>query len=120
LIEFYEELKENFEPEEANFGKSILNWIIAIDLHFETTEIWGLTSLYYLHLQNKDDWTAPVYVTLIPSVGDYHLKCHGEEAAQEGEAEYTERVAKTLEEAMIMLKIAMKESNGWPDSGELD
>lgn len=119
LIQFYEEAKNTDIHTSGNTGELMINWIKEIDSEFKTTEIWGLTSHYRLILQNKNDYTSPNYVVLIAGHGEYHLEYLIPESSQPWENTYVKGATKSLEEAMKMLKTAMRESKGWIDSNEL-
>ena len=97
----------------------MINWIKEIDSEFKTTEIWGLASHDHLILQNKNDYTSPNYVVLIARYDEYHLEYLIPESSQPWENAYVKGATKSLEEAMKMLKTAMRESRGWIDSNEL-
>ncbi|MCH2195295.1 hypothetical protein [Kordia sp.] len=119
LIQFYDEAKNSDNQFSSNLGELMINWIKEIDSEFKTTEIWGLTSHYHLILQNENDYTSPNYVVLIAGHDEYHLEYLIPESSQPWENAYVKGATKSLEEAMKMLKTAMRESRGWIDSNEL-
>jgi hypothetical protein len=120
LIQFYEEVKNSDDQYSSNLGELMIKWIKEIDSVFKTTVVWGLTSNYHLILQSRNDYTSPNYVVLIAGRDEYHLEYLIPEATQPWGNAYVKGTAKSLHEAMTILKIAMKKSNGWPESTELD
>ena len=119
LIDFYEEAKNSSNQFSANSGELMIRWINEINFHFKTTEIWGLTSHFHLILQNQNDYSSESYVILTAGYDEYHLEYLVPEEIQPWSSAYVKGATKSLDEAMKMLKIAMKSSRGWPDSKEL-
>lgn len=120
LIQFYDEVKNSDNKFSSNTGELMLDWIKEINSHFQTTEIWELTSHNHLILQNCNDYSSPNFVVLIAGHDEYHLEYLVPESTQPWNNAYVKGATKSLKEAMRMLKIVMKESKGWPESKELE
>ena len=119
LIEFYSELKNDSNVVSKGVGTLMLNWIERINSEFKETEIWGLTSHNHLILQTENDYTSQTYVILTTGMDEYHIEYLIPKESEPWENAYVKGVTKSLDEAMIMLKTAMRNCKGWNKSKEL-
>lgn len=119
LIEFYTDFKNESNSFLKGSGTLMLNWIDRINSEFKETEIWGLTSHHHLILQNENDYTSKIYVILTTGIDEYHIEYLIPKESEPWENAYVKGVAKSLDEAIIMLKIAMRNCKGWTKSKEL-
>lgn len=119
LIQFYSDLKNDSNVVSKGVGTLMLNWIDRINSEFKETEIWGLTSHYHLFLQTENDNTSQTYVILTTGMDEYHIEYLIPKESEPWENAYVKGATKSLDEAMIMLKIAMRNCKGWNKSKEL-
>lgn len=119
LTEFYTDVKNESNVVSKGVGTLMLNWIDRINSEFKETEIWGLTSHYHLILQNQNDYTSKTYVILITGMDEYHIEYLIPKELEPWENAYIKGATKSLDEAMEMLKTAMRNSKGWIKSTEL-
>ena len=119
LTEFYAEVKNESNVVSKGMGTLMLNWIDRINSEFKETEIWGLTSHYNLILQNENDYTSQTYVILTTGMDEYLIEYLIPKEFEPWEKAYVKGATKSLDEAMIMLKTAMRNCKGWNKSLEL-
>lgn len=119
LIEFYTEIKNDSNPFSQGAGTLMLKWIDRINSEFKETEIWGLISHNHLILQAENDYTSPTYVILKTGMEEYHIEYLIPQESEPWENAYIKGATKSLDEAMTMLKTAMRNSKGWNESKEL-
>ncbi len=101
--------------------RNLISVIKLIDSLFPQTEIWCLTSIGRLVLMNKNDWETPWYV-IISNAGtnEYWLEYLVPKEKSPWNEAYIRGSVETLEKVKAYLLIAMKESDGWPESEELN
>ena len=119
LIEFYTENKNESNTFSKGAGTLMLNWIDRINTEFKETEIWGLTSHNHLILQTENDYTSESYVILTTGMDEYHIEYLIPKESEPWKNAYVKGATKSLDEAMLMLKIAMRNCKGWNKSKEL-
>ena len=98
----------------------MLAFIEMIDKTFLETQIWGLTSLYRLVLQAKDQWDTEWFV-IVNCIGnnEYYFEYLMTADKRPWDNATVKGVTQNLTEAKKYLLIAMKESGGWTDNVEL-
>ncbi len=119
LIEFYTEIKNESNTFSKGAGTLMLNWIDRINSEFKETEIWGLTSHNHLILQTENDYTSESYVILTTGMDEYHIEYLIPKESEPWKNAYAKGATKSLDEAMLMLKTAMRNCKGWNKSKEL-
>jgi hypothetical protein len=119
LIEFYTEIKNESNTFSKGAGTLMLNWIDRINTEFKETEIWGLTSHNHLILQTENDYTSESYVILTTGMDEYHIEYLIPKEYEPWKNAYVKGATKSLDEAMLMLKTAMRNCKGWNKSKEL-
>jgi len=121
LYSFYAELTDNSnEIVTKTIGNNMLAFIEMINQTFLVTQIWGLTSLYRLVLQTKDQWDSEWFV-IINCIGnnEYYFEYLMPPDKKPWDDATVKGVTQNLTEAKKYLLIAMKESGGWKDNTEL-
>lgn len=98
----------------------MLAFIEMINQTFCETQIWGLTSLYRLALQTKDQWDSECFV-IVNCIGnnEYYFEYLMTADKKPWDNATVNGVTQNLKEAKKYLLIAMKESGGWADNTEL-
>ncbi|MGI4875384.1 MAG: hypothetical protein ACRYFX_29880 [Janthinobacterium lividum] len=98
----------------------MLRLLQRINELFVDTQLWGLTSLYRLVIQQADDWTSDWLVTIAAGMDStYRLEYLLPASARPWPQATVHGEAETLAEAERYLLIAMRESRGWADNAEL-
>ncbi len=121
LNRFYTELtSDNNDVITKTIGNNMLAFIEMINQTFVDTQIWGLTSLYRLVLQTKDQWDTEWFV-IISCIGsnEYYFEYLMTDDKRPWENATVKGVTQNLTEAKKYLLIAMRESCGWADNVEL-
>ena len=120
LYSFYTELSDSNEIVSTYIGNSMLAFIDMINQTFVKTQIWGLTSLYRLVLQTKDQWNSEWFVIVSCSgTNEYSFEYLMTSDKRPWEDATVKGVTQNLTEAKKYLLISMKESGGWNDNEEL-
>jgi len=121
LHSFYAELTNDSNAVVTKtIGNNMLALIEMINQTFVETQIWGLTSLYRLVLQTKDQWDSEWFV-IVNCIGntEYYFEYLMTDDKKPWENATVKGVTQNLTEAKKYLLIAMKESGGWADNAEL-
>ncbi|MBV4360655.1 hypothetical protein [Pinibacter aurantiacus] len=120
LIAFYSELTDSDNAVTRTIGLRMLELIEMINQIFPATQICGLTSLYRLVLQAKDQWDSEWFV-IVSCAGnnEYYFEYLMTDDKKPWQNARVTGGAINLAEAKKYLLIAMKESNGWKDCSEL-
>ena len=121
LYGFYAELTDDAnEVVTKAIGKNMLALIEMINQTFVETKIWGLTSLYRLVLQTKDQWDSERFVTIY-CIGnnEYYFEYLMTDSKKPWDYATVKGVTQNLTEAKKYLLISMKESGGWANNVEL-
>ena len=121
LYGFYAELTDDAnEVVTKAIGKNMLALIEIINQTFVETKIWGLTSLYRLVLQTKDQWDSERFVTIY-CIGnnEYYFEYLMTDSKKPWDYATVKGVTQNLTEAKKYLLISMKESGGWANNVEL-
>jgi hypothetical protein len=127
LVEFYreiaaEEAQQYGSPEKTlGGGHSMLCLLACIDKLFPRTQLWGLTSLYRLIVQNADNWQADWLIRIGSGLdGTFYFEYLLPPAARPWPDATVRGEAPTLADAERYLLIAMRESQGWKGNAELE
>ncbi|WP_116545446.1 hypothetical protein [Pontibacter virosus] len=118
LIEFYTDLKDEGNEYYKRAGALMLQWIDKINQELLDTDVWGLTSHDHLILQNKDDYSSTAWVVLCATIDEYHIEYLLPKDDQPWENAYVKGATKSLNEAVEMVKIAIRSSEGWKEPKE--
>lgn len=121
LHSFYTELtNDGNDVVTKTIGNNMLAFIEMLNQTFVETQIWGLTSLYRLVLQTKDQWDSKWFV-IVNCIGnhEYYFEYLMPDDKRPWENATVKGVAQNLADAKKYLLIAMKESGGWVDNTEL-
>lgn len=121
LHSFYAELThESNDVVTRTVGTNMLALIEMINQTFVETQIWGLTSLYRLVLQTKDQWNSEWFI-IINCIGnnEYCFEYLMTEDKKTWKDATVKGVTQNLAEAKKYLLIAMKECGAWENNDEL-
>ncbi len=111
LAEHYAGLLDHPSSKEA--GEAMIAFIEKVNEVFPKTEIWALTSHYFLNLRPQDDHTLNTYVVVMASGSSYSLEYLLPPELAPWPNAYVQGNTPTLDQAIEYLKIAMVESRGW-------
>lgn len=118
LEEFYTE--RSVSDADRPIGSSILEIIRRMNETFKETTIYGLTSLYHLELLSQDTYKSPWYVSIISSGADLsYVDYLLPEDNQPWTNARVKGEARSYDELMAYIIIAMTECGGWPECNEL-
>ena len=119
IREFYMNLSNEASPW-PKIGQRMIEMIGLIDELFVETIIFGLTSHEHLNLQNQDNWNSTTFVS-INSKGseEYYFEYTIPSRKAPWQNATVQETARDLIEAKKYLLIAMRESEGWINSIEL-
>ena len=115
------------EPDASHFIRAsrtaMIQLIDRIESEFRRTDVWLMTSHDRLVLMNKPACDgAPWHVMVASIIGQDHEICHRIPAAKSPypNGAWVHANARNSDEAVQYLKIAMRESEGWPPGPELE
>ena len=114
-------LEEFYQRFDKKIGMRMLPFLDLINQIFQETQLWGLTSLNRLVIQNSDnsnsDWFVIVYNG---GMDEYYFEYLLPERKRPWKQATVQGEAKSLEEAKEYLLIAMRESEGWEGNLEFE
>jgi hypothetical protein len=114
-------LEEFYQRFDKKIAKRMLPFLGLINQIFQETQLWGLTSLNRLVIQNSDnsnsDWFVIVYNG---GMDEYYFEYLLPERKRPWKQATVQGEAKSLEEAKKYLLIAMRESEGWEGNLEFE
>ena len=120
LEEFYEDLVASGDKFSIRAGKSMIRFLQMINKTFKETQLWGLTSLYRLVIQQENDWKSDWHVIISAGADEnYRIEYLIPEDKRPWENAMVQGEAKNIDEAKKYLIIAMNECGGWKDNQEL-
>ncbi len=119
LDEFYTEIRQHDSSYDQGGGAAMLDLINRLRALPDDRQVFGLTSLHKLCLLAEDTWESPWYVIIVASDKtrywvQYYLP---EKLAPWPEAQVTGE-ARSEDEAVQMILIAMEKSGGWKGKGK--
>jgi hypothetical protein len=101
-------------------SQQMLGLLAGINTLFPQTQLWGLTSLARLVVQNADDWTSPWYIVIsVQAPGRFHFRYLLPPAVLPRLRETVDGEASSLPQALRYLLIAMRGCGGWAGNAEL-
>ena len=117
LDEFYSDLlsKDDLAKSTGEATSSLIARLRALE---DERVVYGLTSHYSLCLLSRDDYSSPGYVTISASCeSDYTIEylMPSDQAPWHRPARVS-GIARSEDEAVEMILIAMEQSRGWTDS----
>ncbi len=119
LEEFYTDFTKEDSETWSKVGASMLSVLKLINDTFKETTIYGLTSHATLLFLSKDSYKTPWYVS-ISSLGDeFFIEYLMTKDKQPWSSARVKGGTKSYDELKKMIIIAMTESEGWQESGEL-
>ncbi|RTQ47779.1 hypothetical protein EJV47_17820 [Hymenobacter gummosus] len=120
LTDFYSQLLSSDDAHTVDVGAGMLTLLELVHHAFPLTPIWGLTSLYQLHLLAHDDDCTPWYVA-VAAAGrqEYWLEYLLPAAEAPWPGAFVRGRAHSLPQVLEYLRTAMRRSGGWPHSPEL-
>lgn len=115
LIEFNNEFKNSDNTFSQKAGSQMIQWIKQINHELSEIEIWGFTSHASLLLQNKNDIASEKYIILNTGLDEFYIQYLIPKEKEPWQNAYVKGETKSLNEAMVMLKKAIVNSEGWKD-----
>jgi hypothetical protein len=114
LEEFYTRTIESDEPVSREGGRTMLNLIKRLQSLSDPRRVWGLTSHYRLCLLAEDNGQSPQFVTVIASdSSNYYIEYLMPARLAPWPHAYVKGEARSEDEAVLMITIAMEKSGGW-------
>src|SRR5262249_40253869 len=114
LEEFYTEPAQSAEPLSQQIGRTMLELLTKLKALPDDRRVYGLTSLYRLCLLAEDTWKSPWFV-IISALDhrNYTVEYLMPETIAPWPRAYLRGEARSEDEALKMILIAMDNSNGW-------
>lgn len=119
LEEFYSDWTSSKDFVTSNIGKAMLSVIQKVNQTFLETKIYALTSHAHLTFLPEDNYLSGWYVAVIANGDEYHVEYKMPKEKQPWKDAVVKGATKSLDEFNKYIIIAMNESEGWTDSGEL-
>lgn len=114
LEEFYTEPAQSAEPVSREGGEAMLDLLARLRALPDERRVYGLTSLYRLCLLAQDTWKSPWFVIVSAlDKQNYHIEYLMPERDAPWPHAYVRGEARSEDEAVRMILIAMEKSEGW-------
>jgi hypothetical protein len=114
LEEFYTEQAQGAEPVSQRAGRTMLDLLSKLKALPDERRVYGLSSLYRLCLLAEDTWKSPWFVIISAlDRSNYTVEYLMPEAVAPWPHAYIRGEARSEDDALKMILIAMENSKGW-------
>ncbi|MDO7876749.1 hypothetical protein Q5H93_18535 [Hymenobacter sp. ASUV-10] len=119
MEQFYVQIGEG-NSHSQDVAENMLRFLAMVNEMFKETQLWGLTSLARLVIQNASNWESSWFIIVVSAgAQEYYVEYLLPADKSPWKGAYVKGEAASLEEAKKYLLIAMRESQGWVGNQEL-